>query len=307
MSTSEVSRQAATIRSLKTEVDTLQDQIRGLQDRSVLICIHSSWDKSVVLFAVSSSSDSVFRFLRQGICCAQHFVSDFKEVSWSYQCFQFWWQVICCLKQNLISRESVRGFHWTIMRSTQWSEKRGGGGLWCGVDSHGCRLKVTSKLPADETAKLKRLGKMHSPIKTKTWRWSGQQLQCFRSPPGREESNISKLDLKVQYHFQGSDGVLLKKNTPKKHCLLAGLITWNETTTRSATWWRVSVSSWRQPKMLARPTTMPWCGVGVVAAPLVFVVVVSSVFVLLCLSVFCTTLSLSVFLFVSVLCGNFHV
>ncbi|KAK7115660.1 hypothetical protein V1264_001490 [Littorina saxatilis] len=33
MSTSEVSRQAATIRSLKTEVDTLQDQIRGFQDR----------------------------------------------------------------------------------------------------------------------------------------------------------------------------------------------------------------------------------------------------------------------------------
>ena len=81
MSTSEVSRQAATIRSLKTEVDTLQDQIRGLQDRSVLLCIRSSWDKTVVLFAVSSSSDSVFQFLRQGICCAQHFVSDFQERS----------------------------------------------------------------------------------------------------------------------------------------------------------------------------------------------------------------------------------
>ena len=54
------------------------------------------------------------------------------------------------------------------MRSTQRSEKRGVGGLWCGDDSHGCKLKVTSKLPADETAKLKRLGKMHSPIKTKT-------------------------------------------------------------------------------------------------------------------------------------------
>ena len=81
MSTSEVSRQAATIRSLKTEVDTLQDQIRGLQDRSVLIFIHSSWDKSFVLFAVSSSSDSVFRFLRQSICCAQLFVSDFQERS----------------------------------------------------------------------------------------------------------------------------------------------------------------------------------------------------------------------------------
>ncbi|KAK7477837.1 hypothetical protein BaRGS_00030915 [Batillaria attramentaria] len=33
MSSSEVTRQASTIRSLKTEVDTLQDQVRGLQDR----------------------------------------------------------------------------------------------------------------------------------------------------------------------------------------------------------------------------------------------------------------------------------
>jgi hypothetical protein len=38
MSTSEVSRQAATIRSLKTEVDTLQDQIRGFQDRYAILC-----------------------------------------------------------------------------------------------------------------------------------------------------------------------------------------------------------------------------------------------------------------------------
>ena len=43
--------------------------------------------------------------------------------------------------------------------------------------------------------------------------------------------------------------------------------------------------------MLARPMTMPWYGVGVVAAPLVFVVVVSSMFVSLCLSTFCTSLS----------------
>ena len=46
MSTSEVSRQAATIRSLKTEVDTLQDQIRGLQDRSLAV-VHVSTCQSI--------------------------------------------------------------------------------------------------------------------------------------------------------------------------------------------------------------------------------------------------------------------
>ena len=165
MSTSEVSRQAATIRSLKTEVDTLQDQIRGLQDRSVLIFIHSSWDKSFVLFAVSSSSDSVFRFLRQSICCAQLFVSDFQERSVDLTS-------IFSSEDKSLAESYLKGvgkrfsLNHHEMNTAVWEGGGGGSVVWGWFTW--MQAESDKQAACWWDCKTKWLGKMHSPIKTKT-------------------------------------------------------------------------------------------------------------------------------------------